>query len=259
MGTHREGLLDDLATLVALLGGVARVDSDHFMSSILSFGREDIEKGAPRGVHDAFGKVVILHHVLNLQVLHTDVCIGRGYGFGNLEMEVPSLPLDLEVGFCLRTCGFAAALASLLAPFFRALLASERSLRETRETGIVNRLALAIGQEGLESHINADGRMRALRGQVFGWWFPFLFAGKGSETDDEGIPMSIRTMYQMGRFGSPFDGSMELDFDGASQLLWNHEMLAIRSKREIGFVLPELDRMPPVGCLETGKAHIGDT
>ena len=51
MRTNAQTLLNDLTALVTFLGSEARVDSYHTMSSVLSFGSEDVEKRAPTGVH----------------------------------------------------------------------------------------------------------------------------------------------------------------------------------------------------------------
>jgi hypothetical protein len=62
MGANTQTPMDECATTATCLGGGARVDSDHLMSSLLSFGFKNGEKCAPGGVHDAFGQVMVFDH-----------------------------------------------------------------------------------------------------------------------------------------------------------------------------------------------------
>ena len=54
MRPYTERLVNQFPTVAACLGGEARIDSDHSMSSILSFGFKDVEERAPGGVQDGF-------------------------------------------------------------------------------------------------------------------------------------------------------------------------------------------------------------
>src|SRR6266852_1744494 len=77
-------------------------------------------------------------------------------------------------------------------------------------------------------------------------------------TDDERIPVPISTQDEMGGLWGAFDGTMQLDLDGATQLLGKVQVRAIKLKREIGFVLSQLDAMPSVGLFETREAYTRD-
>jgi len=52
---------------------------------------------------------------------------------------------------------------------------------------------------------------------------------------------------------------MKFDLDGATQLLGQVQMLAIRGKLKVRFMLSELDGVPPMRLFETWKPHIRDT
>ena len=98
MGSHRKRFLHNLATPVTLLRGETRVDSDHLMTSSLSLLFKDIEKCAPRSVHDGFRQAMILHHVEKTQLLNGNHLILLGIRASCLIMEVATLPLDFEMG-----------------------------------------------------------------------------------------------------------------------------------------------------------------
>ena len=68
MRTYRQTLLDDLTTLVTCLTGEARVHSYHCVPSSLSLFTQDVEEGAPTGVHDALGQGMVLDHIENTQL-----------------------------------------------------------------------------------------------------------------------------------------------------------------------------------------------
>ena len=205
MRANTEQLVNKRSTIATCLGGEARVDSYHVMSSILSFGFKDSEECAPTGVQDGFRQVMVLHHRGDLKVFYHNALIAFSIGFGRLEMMIPSLALDLEVGLGHISGSQAPAFAALLPPAQLTLLAFQGVLRAAIEAWVLNRLPLAIRQEGRETNVNADVRMGACRWKVF----PL---GLGL-TDKQGVPMSISTMHQMHRFGCPLRWAVHLDFE----------------------------------------------
>ncbi len=114
MSTHTERLLHNLCALVALLGGEARVDSYHVMTGSCSLVFKDIEKCAPTGIQDAFGKGMIFHHAADVQILDGNGLIVFSIGPGGFEMMVATLPIDVEMGLCRILGGLAAAMTPLL-------------------------------------------------------------------------------------------------------------------------------------------------
>jgi len=85
MRPHTERLVNQFPTVAAGLSGEARIDSDHSMSSILSFGFKDIEERAPGGVQDGFGQMMIFHHRINIEVLNGNLLILLAVRFGHFE------------------------------------------------------------------------------------------------------------------------------------------------------------------------------
>ena len=71
MGAHRQRLLDHLPTLVALLRGEARIDSNDLMTSSCGLILKDVEKCTPRGVENALRHMMIFHQVGDLKVFHS--------------------------------------------------------------------------------------------------------------------------------------------------------------------------------------------
>ncbi len=116
MGTNAQALLNTFATVATGLCGGARIDSDHLMSSIFSFGFKDVEKRAPGGVHDAFRQAMVFDHPCDMQILNRNAMISFGVRFGGLEVEIAALPSDLEMGLGHVPGSFAASMAALFAP-----------------------------------------------------------------------------------------------------------------------------------------------
>ena len=75
MRPNRQRFLDKFATSVAFLCGEARVDSNDCMSSVLSFGTQDVEKCAPGGVRDAFREMMVFYHPIDVQIFYTDALV----------------------------------------------------------------------------------------------------------------------------------------------------------------------------------------
>ena len=124
MRTNAQTLLNDLTALVTFLGSEARVDSYHTMSSVLSFGSEDVEKRAPTCVHDTFSKVVVFHHVGDLKVLNDNPLIAFCVRFGCLKMVITALPIDLQMGLGNVLSRLTASVTALLTSTQLALFAS---------------------------------------------------------------------------------------------------------------------------------------
>ena len=115
MGSDRQTLWYDLPTLVAFLRGETGVHSDDLMSSTLSLNFKNVEERAPRGVHDALGQRMILDHVENSQLLHSDHLIVFSVRLGRLIVKIPPLPGDLEMGLRRAPSSFTASMRPLLA------------------------------------------------------------------------------------------------------------------------------------------------
>ena len=247
MRTHRKRFLHDLATLVTFLTGEARIDSSHAMPGSCSLVTEDVEECAPTGVHDALREMVIFHHVRDLKVFNGNQLIALGVRFRGLEMVIAALPVDLQVRLRHVLRGFPAAMTALLASAQLALLASQGALRGTIEARVLNGMALAVSEKGRETNVNADVRMLTRRGKMFRLGFRFA--------DDEGIPMSIRTQYQVDRFRRPLNGPMPLDLEAMPDLLGHDEVFLLLVQIDIFPILPQLDGMPLVAFLEAREAH----
>src|SRR5438876_5667998 len=97
VSTYRQTLVYDLPTFEAFLGGEARVDSYHPMTSSLSLFFEDVEKPAPTSVHDALCQGMILDHVENLQLLNSDDLVMLSVVFRRLIVKVTTLTSNLEM------------------------------------------------------------------------------------------------------------------------------------------------------------------
>ncbi len=149
MGTNAERLLHNLSTLATFLRGKTRIHSDHAMSSVCSFGTENVEECAPTSVQNALRQVVVLDHVRDRQVFNDNSLIPFRVGFRRFEMVISALSMDLEMGFRRIPGGLAASMTAFLASAYLALLASEGSLRRAIEARIFNRVALTIRQERL--------------------------------------------------------------------------------------------------------------
>ena len=248
MGSYRQTLLDDLPTVVTLLACETRVHSNDLMPSTCSLCPENIEERAPAGVHDGFSEMVIFDHITDSQVFHHNVLIAFGIGLGCLEMVISPLSIDLEMSLCYILGSLTSSMTAFLAPAQLTLLASQGLLRGTIEARVLNRMALAIRKERRESYINPNISMFAYAGKMFTLWL--------SLTDDQGIPMSIRTQDKMDCFRLALYRAMHLDLENMPQLLRDNEVLFVLVQIDIFSILPELDRVPLVALLEARKAYL---
>ena len=250
MGSHRQRLVDNLPTRVALLRGEARIDSNDLMTSSCGLILKDVEECTPRGVENALRQMMIFHHIGDLKVFHGYVVILLHIAFRRLEMVISALPLDLQVRLRDVTGSQTAPVTARFAPAHLALFAPECLLRGAIETWIRDGVAFAVSQEGRQPDVDTDIRMRTFRWCMCGVWLRL--------TDDKRIPMSIGTMHQVHRLGRSFHGAMQLDLEAVSHLLWHHQVFLIFVQIAILPVLPQLDRMPAIGLLKTREANTRD-
>jgi len=251
MRTNRQTFLDNLATLRAFLTGETGIDSYHLVTSTFSLVTQNSEELSPACIKNAFRKRVILDHIGNLQVLYGNVVIGLCVLFRYLEMVITSLSVNLEMGLRSTFGGFASALTAFLSTADRALLASQSTLRRAIIARVLNRVALTIGEEGLETHINTDVRMIATAREMLNMRFGFAH--------DQRIPVPICTMDEMYGLGRALDRTVQLDLEKMSHLLGHNEVFLVLMQIAVFAILPQLDRVPVVRLLEARKADIGNT
>src|SRR5207249_4716089 len=122
------------------------------------------------------------------------------------------------------------AVTPFLATTHLPLLTPQGTLRGAIETWIRNGVALTIGQEGLETDINANVRMFARGWGMFGMRFRF--------TDDQSIPMPISTQDKMYRFRSSLYRAMQFDLERMSEFLGYYEVFLVLMQRHIFAILP---------------------
>src|SRR2546425_133788 len=161
MCTHGKRLLDDLPTPETFLRSVVGVHSNDLMSSTFSLGSENIKERAPGGVHDGFGEMMVFDHAVNVQVLDGNVLILFSILFGDLEMKVTALPLNLQMGLCRTLGGFPTSLRAFLSTCNRALFAPQCGLTLAVVAWVLDYVAFAVRQEGLQTYIKTDIRMLA--------------------------------------------------------------------------------------------------
>ena len=142
-------------------------------------------------------------------------------------------------------------MAAFLAATHGALLASQRLLRGAIEARVLNRTALAIGEERLQSDINADVRMLARRGEMLS--MRFRLAHK------QGVPMSIGAVHKMDGLGRPLNRAMQLDLEEVSDFLGYNQVFLILVQIAVFPVLPQLDGVPAIGLLEAREANARDS
>src|SRR6266852_6039515 len=85
---HRLSMSTDAAGLTR----VGRIDFDQDSPSFCRFGVQMGKEGRPRGVRNAFGKTMVVHHPVDGQILNSNDAISIHDGTGVLVSEVLSTP-----------------------------------------------------------------------------------------------------------------------------------------------------------------------
>ena len=116
---------------------------------------EPPQEETPSGVMDAFGKMSVFSHVPNLKLLICNQVLRRDERFCLLAGKIFTLPLHLQIAPCQCLSGLLAVLAPLFLPGEVAMQAFELLLSSAIVAWVLNRVAVGVGQESLEAHINA--------------------------------------------------------------------------------------------------------
>ncbi len=236
MRTDTERLLDNLTTPVARLRGVAGVHSDDLMTSSCSLLFKNVEECTPGGIHDGFRQMMVINHIGDLKVFYRNPLIAFSIGPGSLEMEVTALAFDLEMGLGGAPGSLASTLRTLLTTRYRALLAPQSGLALAIVAGVLNRVPIAVSEERRKSYIKTNVRMLTHRWGMLVLWLCF--------TDNESVPVSIASSYQVTGLRYSFDGPMQFDLEGCTQLLGDTKMFAIGGKLKVRLVLTQWNGVP---------------
>jgi hypothetical protein len=250
MGSYRQTLLHDFATLMTFLTGETWIHANDLMTSSLSLVFKNIKECTPRRIENALGQMVIFYHIENLQIFHGNMMILFGIAFGNLEMMITALAVDLQMGFGNITGRFPSSMTALLPSAQLALLTSQGFLRCAIKSRVWGGVPLAIGKKYLQSYINANIRMFTATWCMQSLWFGF--------TNNQGIPMSISPKRKMYRFGRALDGTMQFDLKDMPKLLGDNEVFLVFMQIAVLAVLSELNGVPAIGLLEAREADPRD-
>ncbi len=248
MGTNTEGLLHKLSTVAACLCGIAGVHSNDLMTSSCSLIFKDSEKRSPTGVENALRQMMVLDHIHDLKVLDSNMLIAKSIRLGDFEMMVTTLAIDLEMRLSDDARRLAETLTALFTSRELALFAPECRGARAIETGISHGMAFAISQEGLETHINADIRMRTFRRSMVALLFCL--------TDDEGVPVSIGSQNEVNSFRLPVKWSVQFDLERLAKFGRHDKVFLVFMQIGIFAILPQLDGVPPVRFLEAREAAL---
>lgn len=248
MRTYTQGFLNHLTTLETSLARVSRVHSYHLMSGTFSLGFKKIEKQTPRGIVNAFRKVMVFSHPTHVQMFNANMLVLFCIGLGSFEEKVSTLTLDFQMRLGNVLCCFLSSMGTFLTTAQGALLASKCFLRGAVVARILNCLPLRVSQEGLETNIYANIGMLAGAGEVF--------VLRLSLAHNEGIPMPISTQNKVGSFWGTFKRTVQFDLERLAQLGRNDEMFPVFMQIAILPILTQLDGVPAMRPFETRKTAL---
>jgi hypothetical protein len=194
--------------------------------------------------------MMVLDHRGDSEIFYHDAVIVLGVLLRHLEMMVTALTVYLEMGLGYGLRSLTLAVAAFRAATHGALLASERLLRGAIEARVLNRMALAIGEERLQPDINADVRMLA--------WSGYMLSRRFRLAHYQGVPMSIGAVNKMYGLGRTLNRAMQLDLEEVSDFLGDNQVFLVFMQVAVFPILPQLDGVPAIGLLEAREANSRD-
>ena len=254
MGANTQTFLNVFAAPAALLRREVRGNSYHHMTSSFSLICEDIEKCAPTGIVNALSEMMVLNHTCDVQIFNTDAAVPLRVLLRCLEMEVAALTADLKVlarDFTLRLTPAVASLASAVA---EALCMGQALLAAPIVSGILHCAALGVRQKYRQADIQTN---RCVLADLLLRVNASHFILRQGLTDDQCIPVAIRTQHEVCGHGRPFHGAVQFDLEQLAQFGRDMQVLAVIVQPHVAAhrVLAQLDTMPAVWRLEAGEAN----
>ena len=146
----------DLSTGMTRSRCVGGIDEHDFTASMYSFACEVCSEQAPACIQNAFGQVVILHHVTNTEIFHRHMIVGGKQPMAQLVEEITALVgnalmLPLQYHESLAPIG-----SAFLASGDTALSDTQAFLGSPIPGRMLNVFALTGGDERGEPDINTD-------------------------------------------------------------------------------------------------------
>jgi hypothetical protein len=187
-----------------ILRRVCRVDFEKRSASFFHFAGQVLKKLRPRRIRNTFCQTMIVNHLLDAQIFHTDSSEGVDDPSTVLVGEIVTPPF----GSFMNTSDHLAMPPPLLSAFLHlrmlALNFCQGLFFATEEARVGNFLPCREGGEGFQPYINADGE--------WGVWQP-----DGLADDRKGsIPFSRRGAMNGTGFDGPFERTMLYHFEGAN-------------------------------------------
>ena len=239
MNPDSKRLFDNFTANRASLRCASGVDFLVHSPGAFSLGFEYGQEDTPRSICNAFGKVSVLEHVLDIEVFNSDIIVLFNERISGLVAEIKALIRNLLMTVRDKVASLAPSIATLL-PARQSLLRGFKFLfGEPKELRRVDLFPVARGNERVKSDINTDieSSMRQDHG--------ITFNGKGN------VPLVVSATNTQGldrttQFAMPLD----LDVADILNVKFASLNLAPITKRCV------VDRIESVGRLESGIAWI---
>ena len=163
-----------VSTLTACLTRIGGIHVDQHSASFFRFARELSKECRPRGVGNAFGKTMVMDHLVHHEVFDTD----DTEPINNLPTILVSEVLSSERDALMDTCYDFAFVVSLTGAFLClrefALNPGQCLLFLAEEPRILNFLTIRESRKGFESNVNPNGCL------ILWQAFRFAFTGEGN-------------------------------------------------------------------------------
>ncbi len=154
--TLRKRHLLPVVAPATVLRCISRVDFYQVGASFCRFACQLIEKSRPRGITDAFGKAMVMHHAINGQVFHTDETVGVDDTMTFLMREVLSTEGNPLMYPRYHVAMLAPLGRTLLKFAMSALYLCQCRFFRAKETGIGNLFTSGKRGKGFQTYVNTD-------------------------------------------------------------------------------------------------------
>ena len=154
--SHSERHVLNVSALATGLARISRIDFHQLRTACYSFGFQALDESTPRSIRYVFSKMVIPHHVFDIQILNSNKRMGFGYYVSQFEGKIYSLVSNFFIEPAQSETRFSPVSRAFDFPAYSTMQEFQSIFVLDKIVRISNKLSVGECGKILQADINAD-------------------------------------------------------------------------------------------------------